>query len=235
MQNLKIKNKKYGYIILIMAILAILAFSAGASKPTISVEVDGQRLIPGDPLSSSPIIQITINSTPALQSHQLTVDSAITAKTPVQVGNNYYVTYEVTGLADGIHGISIEATNISGEVRTYEMYPLYVQSAGALTIQGTPLNYPNPFDPGSETTTIGYTLSKSGNISLRLFDLSGNLIYQKNYTSSQAGGRAGYNEVTWDGKSDAGNYVGTGIYIYLIIADGKVAQNGKGKITVFKQ
>ena len=78
-------------------------------------------------------------------------------------------------------------------------------------------------------------LSIPSNVTLSIFDLSGSLIAKKSYSANQPGGRAGYNEVSWDGKSDGGTWVGNGIYIYLIIVDGKVAQNGKGKIAVFKR
>ncbi|MBU1026928.1 MAG: hypothetical protein KKA31_04285, partial [Candidatus Margulisbacteria bacterium] len=61
------------------------------------------------------------------------------------------------------------------------------------------------------------------------------LIAKNNYAAGSSGGKAGYNEVTWDGKSSSGAYVGNGLYVFLIIADGKVVQNGKGKIAVFKQ
>jgi hypothetical protein len=77
-------------------------------------------------------------------------------------------------------------------------------------------------------------LSRASNVELNIFDLAGNLLLKQSYSSGQDGGKAGYNEVTWDGKAN-GNYVGNGIYLYLIVADGTVPQNGKGKLTVFKR
>jgi len=70
---------------------------------------------------------------------------------------------------------------------------------------------------------------------LNIFDLAGNLIYKQSISSGQAGSLAGYNEITWDGVASSGGVVGNGIYMFLVIVDGKVANNGKGKITVFKQ
>ncbi|MFH1576050.1 MAG: Ig-like domain-containing protein [Candidatus Margulisiibacteriota bacterium] len=212
------------------------SFSVAEDKPTISITIDSSRPIPGDPISSTPKIEITVVSANALQSGRITVDTTQTALTFVQTATNYLATHEVlTALADGVHGLTVEAFDVLGKAATYEVTSLYVQSAGDVTIQGIPLNYPNPFDPGSQTTTISYTLSKPANITLSFHDLAGNLIAKRSYTANLAGGRAGYNEVTWDGKSDSGNYVGNGIYLYLIIVDGKVAQNGKGKLTVFKR
>jgi len=209
----------------------------GDKPTTSSFKINESTIYPGDTIKSTPKIEVTITSNSSLESGRISLAANTSALSFVKVDKSYYATYEVTSaLSDGTYGITIEAFDVSGYASTYEVYPLYVASAADTTIQGTTLNYPNPFDPGSDiTTTISYTLSKASSISLYLFDLAGNTIAKKTYSSDQSGGKAGYNEVTWDGKSDAGNYVGNGIYIYLIIADGKVIQNGKGKITVLKQ
>jgi len=231
--------KKIGHIIIITLIgfwVLSFGFMAGAASIDVSVKINGIKPYPGDPMSATPKFEITLTSTTSVQSGRIKVDSTQSNLNLVQVNYNYYATHEVTTpLGDGIHGITIEAFDVSGGAATFEVYPLYVQSAADVTVQGFPLNYPNPFDPGTESTNISYILSKPADIKLNIFDLAGNQIVKKSYSANQEGGRAGYNEVSWDGKSEGGNYVGNGIYIYLIIANGKVAQNGKGKITVFKQ
>ena len=208
----------------------------GERPTTTSFKINERNIYSGDPIATTPKIEITITSNNSLESGNISIDSTTSPLSFVKVDTNYYATHEVTSaLADGTHSITIEAIDIYANSTSYSVYPLYVQSASDTTIQGVPLNYPNPFDPGAETTAIGYTLSKASDITINFFDLGGNLISKKTYTSEQTGGKAGYNEITWDGKSDNGSYLGNGIYIYLIIADGKVIQNGKGKITVFKQ
>ena len=212
------------------------SFTVAEEKPNVSVKIDGSAPISGDPISATPKIEVTIVALNPLTSARLTVDKTTSSLTYTRSGSNYYATHEVTtALADGIHGITIEAFDSLGEAATYEVFPLYVQAGKDALIQGSPLNYPNPFDPGKETTAIGYTLSKPVDITLSIFNLSGNLIAKNTYAAGSIGGKAGYNEVTWDGKSDSGAYVGNGLYVFLIIADGKVVQNGKGKIAVFKQ
>ncbi|MFC1571765.1 Ig-like domain-containing protein [Candidatus Margulisiibacteriota bacterium] len=208
-----------------------------ADRPSITaITIDGTTVYSGDSISPTPNIEVTITSNTALASVFIDTNSGRTTLSYGGIATTYYATHEVTtALADGTYCITIEAFDAADNAITSEVYPLYVQSAAAATIQGTPLNNPNPFDPGTQTTTIAYSLSKPSTVTLSLFDLAGNLVYKETYTASESGGKAGYNEVTWDGKSSAGDYVGTGIYIYLIIVDGKVPQNGKGKITVFKQ
>ena len=116
---------------------------------------------------------------------------------------------------------------------TYEAMNLSVQVGGDAKVIGIPLNFPNPFNAGTQSTTLSYYLSRDANITLSIHDLSGMLVAKKDLSSGTSGGRAGYNEYIWDGKSDAGDVVGNGLYIYLIIADGSLA--AKGKLTVLKR
>lgn len=214
---------------------SIYSFTVAEEKPTISVKIDGASSLPGDPISSTPKIEITVSSYTSLESGRLTIDSLRKDLSFTKIDKTYYSTYEVSSaLADGTHGLTIEAWDISGKISTFEIYPLYVQTSSVLTIQGMPLNYPNPYNPNAGLTTIGYVLSKPANISLRIFDIAGNLVAKKDFAANEEGGKAGYNQVSWDGKTEGGAIVGNGIYIYVLIADGEVIPNGKGKITVFK-
>ena len=189
---------------------------------------------PGDSIDAHAKIEVNLSSYSSLESGRLILDGVAHSLSFIKVDTNYYATYEVTGtFSDGIHGITVEAFDVNGNGMTYEVYPLYVRSASDTAVQSTPLSFPNPFDPGTQTTALSYTLTKNSDITLSFHDLSGTTIAKKSYTSGDNGGRAGYNEVTWDGKSDTGSYVGNGIYIYLIIGDGKVLS--KGKVTVVKR
>jgi len=77
-------------------------------------------------------------------------------------------------------------------------------------------NYPNPFNP---ETTIEYQLPRRSHISLRIFNTLGQEIRTLvNEESSE-----GYHQVCWDGKDNAGNKVGSGIYLYQLQADNFIA------------
>lgn len=65
-------------------------------------------------------------------------------------------------------------------------------------------NYPNPFNP---STNIEVSLPKSGELSLRVFDLLGNRVYEKNYGEQFAGKY----QLTINAKSWS-----SGIYIYNV-------------------
>jgi hypothetical protein len=208
-------------------------------RPEVILKADGTSIINGDPIVTNPSFEVIVATANGLSLSNLALLVDQTAVTPTLTSqqNNTTITYAYyhPTLAAGTHNIRVHALDNGGEITTREATNLIVQTTGDTKIYGVPLNYPNPFDPGSQSTIISYNLSKSSNVTLSIFDMSGSLIAKRNYTSGAAGGRAGYNEVSWDGTSDAGGIVGNGIYIYLVIVDGKVVENGKGKITVFKQ
>jgi hypothetical protein len=70
-------------------------------------------------------------------------------------------------------------------------------------------NYPNPFNP---ETTIEYYLHKSGDVTLSLYDIKGNLI--KRYVQGIL--NPGTHSVQWNGRNESGNRVASGIYFYRI-------------------
>lgn len=85
---------------------------------------------------------------------------------------------------------------------------------------GTVTNYPNPFHPGEQPTTIAYKLADNARVTLRIFTLSGALVRQEEFDRSAPGGLAGLNEWQWDGRNGDGRFVASGGYIALIEAEG---------------
>ena len=70
-------------------------------------------------------------------------------------------------------------------------------TGGKLTNQNI-YNYPNPFNPDRETTTLRYSLEKSAEVTIKIYDAGGNLVrtvldhIQQNAAVEQA--------IMWDGK-----------------------------------
>ncbi len=73
-------------------------------------------------------------------------------------------------------------------------------------------NYPNPFNP---STTIGYALPTAALVTLRIFDVSGRGIRDLVVGETQP---AGSYEVVWDGRSEMGAPVASGVYFYELEA-----------------
>ena len=73
-------------------------------------------------------------------------------------------------------------------------------------------NYPNPFNP---TTTIKYGLPEISDVKIVIYDIMGRKINQWKINNQ----KAGWHKITWVGKSNNGNPVPSGLYIYSIQAN----------------
>ncbi|MFB3145565.1 MAG: FlgD immunoglobulin-like domain containing protein, partial [Nitrospirales bacterium] len=72
-------------------------------------------------------------------------------------------------------------------------------------------NYPNPFNP---STTIRYAVPEAGEISLKIYNLNGQLV--KTLLSGVV--TAGNHQVVWDGTDSSGSQVASGAYLYKLEA-----------------
>lgn len=72
-------------------------------------------------------------------------------------------------------------------------------------------NYPNPFNP---TTNISYQIETVSNVSLVIYDILGSKV-KTLVSQNQA---QGYYTVTWNGRSDFGMKVNSGVYFYTLKA-----------------
>lgn len=216
--------------------LVLAATPAGARVTLEAFTADSVQIYSGDSLPASPTIGITLNT-----SLNLTTEaSAITLKAD-GVSNNLTPSTRTAGtitashspaFTDGnTHSLLLTVKETNGDATTFEVNNLSVDNSGALVALGDPLNFPNPCN--SDTgTAIGYKLSKPADITISIHDLMGNLIWKNTYPSGTAGGRATYNEITWDCKTQSGQTLGNGIYVYLIIGEGKLLS--KGRIAIIK-
>ncbi|HBC48013.1 MAG TPA: hypothetical protein DEO84_04535 [candidate division Zixibacteria bacterium] len=81
--------------------------------------------------------------------------------------------------------------------------------AGLPTTISLKQNYPNPFNP---STRIEYALPNAGNVRLEIYNNLG----QKIKTLVNSYTDAGYHSAIWDGKTDAGAGVASGLYYYKL-------------------
>jgi hypothetical protein len=83
---------------------------------------------------------------------------------------------------------------------------------GLPTVYHLDQNYPNPFNP---STTIRFALPQQSQVTLEIYNVLGQrvrtLIADDLY-------EAGYYDVVWDGRNQAGGVVSSGLYIYRITA-----------------
>ncbi|MDD5456522.1 MAG: hypothetical protein PHV30_05755 [Candidatus Margulisbacteria bacterium] len=77
-------------------------------------------------------------------------------------------------------------------------------------------NYPNPFNSNKEKTVIYYFLNDHRNIIIKIYNIFGKIMYEGHYFKGQNGGRAGANEIEWDGVDQSGNRLPKGSYPMVI-------------------
>ena len=79
-------------------------------------------------------------------------------------------------------------------------------------------NYPNPFNP---ETTIPYALSSDAVVSLTIYNIAGQVVRKLVDGEALA---AGQYQAVWDGRSESGASVASGMYFYLLHAGDYVAK-----------
>ena len=141
---------------------------------------------------------------------------------------------------DSMEVVALDANGkrVSGpfrwEVQPHHLRVAYLQTQmciGDIIPHRTRLlaNYPNPFNP---ETWMPYELAEAAPVTLYIYDVSGKLVRHLQLGHKPAGvyldkSRAIY----WDGRNDAGERVGSGIYFYRFQTDGFTAMR---KMVVLK-
>jgi hypothetical protein len=135
------------------------------------------------------------------------------------------------GYSRGIWTLEIQSSNAktyssSGSFRIQQGGP---GTGGKLTNENI-YNYPNPFNPAKEITTLRYSLEKTANVTIKIYDAGGNLVLsllkdmQQLATDEQS--------VPWDGKNGKGDIVANGVYFYVI--ETSEDERAVGKIAVLR-
>ncbi|MFA6417679.1 MAG: S8 family serine peptidase [Candidatus Margulisiibacteriota bacterium] len=216
--------------------------AGGTSEAAINVIVD--NLVPDavitDPTSGGSIegkVTITGRATDEnLDTYLLEYGAGSSPSAYQQLGVFYssisgaLATWETSGL-DGLYTIRLTAADKAGNVSTASV-SVNIKKVGATLSPGI-LTYalPNPFDRQNGTgTTFYYQLQANADSSISLFDLSGNMLWQRNFTAGENGAKAGANNPAWDGRNMFRTNVQAGVYLYQIISDRKVV--GRGKVIV---
>ncbi len=118
----------------------------------------------------------------------------------------------------GIYLFGTRAASSSGSYRDYWAVALDFPVGIADDIRealpsdfGLRQNYPNPFNP---STTIEYTIPSRSFVTIEIVDLLGRQIRSLVHREQPAG----THRVMWDGRTDDGSQVATGVYFYRLKA-----------------
>jgi hypothetical protein len=145
---------------------------------------------------------------------EITVANAVVDGSPVTgAGDVVSLTFRVLSeFQDNAHfeianGVVFDGTQLSNPV----------VALGSLSVESTPTefallqNFPNPFNP---ETTIKYNVASGSNVSLRIYNVVGQVV--RTLVAEQQ--NAGRYTVRWNGSDDRGVSVSSGIYFYQISA-----------------
>jgi hypothetical protein len=115
-------------------------------------------------------------------------------------------------------------------------YPLTTAdvSVAAADLAGSFVNWPNPFNPDKEATTIGFVLPEEARVDIELFTITGELVRKIAKNAQRPEGTS--QQDTWDGLNDGGSTVLPGTYLCRIKAtypSGRVDE-AKRKIAVVR-
>ncbi|NIP43853.1 MAG: hypothetical protein GWO41_15780, partial [candidate division Zixibacteria bacterium] len=93
-------------------------------------------------------------------------------------------------------------------------------------------NYPNPFNPDIEPTSIVYYLPTASDVELTIYTLIGEEVFSTSIPSGSPGAQGGMiNNIPWDGRNDDALEVREGVYLAIIKYSGGEART---KIAVVK-
>ena len=79
------------------------------------------------------------------------------------------------------------------------------------------INYPNPFNGN---TNFVFQLNNDSDIKLSIYNLNGKLIKEINKYRTM-----GLNELRWNGRNEMDQEISSGVYLYILNADGKTSSN----------
>lgn len=189
---------------------------------------------PADGASVSGTITITGSATDAnfyyykleYSSDGATYEQISASASPVSSGT--LGTWNTAGLG-GNYTLRLTAVDSAGNTSTKSIsLTIDGSSASDKSSSGQSYSSPNPFNPAQQANTyISYTLSGNFNTSVFLFDITGKLIFRRNFSSGENGGKAGTNMVAWDGKDNFGGMAQNGVYLFKVVADGNILAKGK--------
>ena len=129
--------------------------------------------------------------------------------------HDFMYIYQDPNLAKAAASLETRA-QVLGEILTFfgaaGLEPTGADTAPAIVLNAR--SYPNPFNP---STTIEYSLPRDGRLSIRIYNVRGELVR----TLVEQAAKAGAGSVTWRGDDDRGRQVASGVYFCQVRSGGE--------------
>ncbi|MFA5114129.1 MAG: Ig-like domain-containing protein [Candidatus Margulisiibacteriota bacterium] len=216
-------------------------FTTVAGKLAASLKANNADLRNGDYVMKRPTFKANITDDVSLEASSLKMHLDGALVNPYIVANSdrdYTLIFQPAGELEDetvmAHSISVEANDIEGGSLNKLVTGLKVVAAGSSTaLVGAVSVYPTTYSIARDvTTTVAYNLNQDADVNLVIFGPAGEPVWNRRYATGTNGGMAGYNAIAFNGLSDtSGLALGNGIYVFRIMAGGKVI--GKGHIVIY--
>jgi hypothetical protein len=199
--------------------------------PKIIIKTSGVTLKSGDYMDKRPDISVSITDNVALDdsSFNLTLDGAALTYTTLSFTTTALEieTTPTADLAEGDHTIRAWISDTSGNMTTKEVSDLTV-TYDPVSVVGEIAIHPRNFAPSSgEKLKIAYHLTADSELNHYIVGPSGERHWSRRSYPGGPGGKAGYNEIEYDGVSDVTQRpLANGIYVYMLISGNKSIKRG---------
>ncbi len=135
------------------------------------------------------------------------------------------VTFPFFDLPVGEHHLLVRAWDVNNNPGEGEI--TFIVDASVELALSRVLNYPNPFTTETHFQFEHNRAGESLEIEIHIFNQSGELVKKIKENVVSTGNRV--NQITWDGRSDSGATLGSGLYVYRVqvksAEDGSTAQD----------
>ncbi|WP_338875896.1 C25 family cysteine peptidase [Spirosoma sp. SC4-14] len=209
-----------------------LPFTPDQIPPGIEVAFDGKRIKDGDIVSAQPVIDILLQDENKTLLRTDTTGLELYLQSPCPTGSCPYKRLSLLGqrvhwtaagadnafrlsyqpdqpLADGVYAFEAIGNDLSGNRSAPYQIHFTVKNQPEVVSTGA---YPNPFN---YQTSVHITISGKNppdNLSVQISDLMGHIVRTLGGST-----RIGLNEWFWDGTSDTGSNLPSGVYVYKIL------------------
>ncbi|MBU1753204.1 M6 family metalloprotease domain-containing protein [bacterium] len=157
---------------------------------------------------------------------QIVFDKPVTIRLPYS-GTITQAIYRLT--TDGKWERLNSSMNTASQTVQAQVYSFAVFGVGAATdyvpttsFISSLVNYPNPFiGREGDSTLIRYVLKEAADVSIRIYNPIGEIVWNAQFSANSNGGRqGGDNMINWYGKNGHGEAVSQGIYFCVVEANG---------------
>jgi hypothetical protein len=189
-------------------------------SPNVHLFLETTAFRPGDQVSTNPVLYAQIEDSTGINilgaaGHKilLILDNG---SQPVDVTNNFIyntnsytsgsLTYQFPEITEGSHYLQLIVFDNFNRPTVAETH-FIAKKSGALTILKM-LPYPNPM---KRDGIFSLVLNDTGQITLTIYTITG-----KKIKTILQDGQRGYNQISWDGTDDDGDYLANNTYLYKV-------------------